>query len=76
MPGISPRSAIYNRPASPFVASFMGAANIVPLRLGRAQDMQRRALLWGTAGCAPKGFACDAIGASPIGHETWRNGRW
>ena len=24
---------IYNRPASPFVASFMGAANIVPLRL-------------------------------------------
>jgi ABC-type Fe3+/spermidine/putrescine transport system ATPase subunit len=24
---------IYNRPASPFVASFVGAANIVPLRL-------------------------------------------
>src|SRR5262249_25470490 len=24
---------IYNRPASPFVASFMGAGNIVPLRL-------------------------------------------
>jgi len=24
---------IYNQPASPFVASFMGAANIVPLRL-------------------------------------------
>ena len=56
---------IYNRPNSPFVASFMGAGNIVPLRLHAAGDRMAIA-----AGAFSDGVEFDAalLAASGIGN--------
>jgi putative spermidine/putrescine transport system ATP-binding protein len=36
-----PPEEVYNRPASPFVAAFMGADNVIPLRIERADHAVR-----------------------------------
>ena len=62
---------VYHQPASPFVASFMGADNIIRLRVRRAGDHAIEAALTGDAALAP---ACLPIGASGAHLATSLNG--
>jgi len=59
---------VYNRPNSPFVASFMGASNVVPLLLREEDD--RIAIAAGPFNAA---IAIDAalIGGGWFGHAGW-----
>src|SRR6266851_7558242 len=57
---------IYNRPNSPFVASFMGAGNVVPLRVRR--EGQRVAIGGGPIG---DGIEIDTSLLAAEGNEHW-----
>jgi ABC-type Fe3+/spermidine/putrescine transport system ATPase subunit len=58
---------IYNRPNSPFVASFMGAANVVPLTVTRAE--RQIIIAEGPFNCRTvieqRGFGTDGIAHAP-----------
>ena len=59
---------IYNRPNSPFVASFMGAGNIVPLRLRNGSIGDEQGVQVDPSMLAAKGFAPCAAGTPLHAH--------